>query len=151
MRIRTVSALIAVFCISSVASCASRTKYERKVLRVIADAKANTPDFAEHFDQDVSKEIVADYREILADDIEPKFEFSDGPKCVRAYWGNYAIDHSYYFFFEVQDGRTVISGIESSAGFGESLGHLFLMEHGNQRESVHETCETKNGDANGAG
>lgn len=124
---------------------ASRSAQERTLIRLFADARGDEAAFAAHFDPAMSRDRVRGLRGAFAHEPPPRFEHGRGPACVRAYWGDYFIDHSYYFYLRAIPGGFVVTDVASdSGGFGEAVGGLFATEHRAPAESEFDRCTAAN-------
>jgi len=124
---------------------ASRTPQERTLVRLFAAARGDEAAFAAHFDPAMSRDRVRGLRGLFAHEPTPKFEQGRGPVCVRAYWGEYFVDHAYYFYLRPIPGGYVVTDVASdSGGFGQALGGLFATEHRAPTESELDRCTAAN-------
>lgn len=112
--------------------------------RVFVDARRDDAAFAAHFDPGWSPEAVRGLRTALAQEGAPKFEQGRGPVCVRAYWGEWVIDHSYYFYLRPVGGGFVITDVASDRGFGPALASLGGTERRAPMKSEYDRCVAAN-------
>lgn len=122
----------------------SLTARERMVARVFADARRDEARFAAHFDPAMSPEVVRSLRASFARESAPKFEQGDGPVCVRAYWGEWVIDHSVYLYLRPSPGGFVVTEVASDAGSWAALGELAGTEHRASPASESDRCVAAN-------
>ena len=148
-KTRRVAPLIAVGTCLVALACGSSTRYERDVQRLFSDARNNDPNFALHFSKSFSPDDIAQYRQTFADKKPPKVELEDGPWCVRAYWGEYVIDESYFIFYALEESRRVIVSAQWDSGFGAAMGGLFSHGESNPGPSLYDRCVIANNAASG--
>lgn len=135
---------------STLPACgASLTAQERAVAQTFADARRDAAAFAAHFDPALAPGTLASWQASFAREAPPKFEQGRGPVCVRAYWGEYVIDHSYFLYLRGTPGGFVITEVVYDSGFGPALGSLGGTEHRARPPSEYERCLAANAAARG--
>lgn len=122
----------------------SLTARERMVTRMFADARRDEATFAAHFDPGMAREQVRALRDAFARESPPRFEQERGPVCVRAYWGEWVIDHGYYIYLRPSPGGFVVTDVESDSGFGPALASVGALEDRLPSVSVHDRCTAAN-------
>lgn len=136
---------LVVLAVALVPACgASPTARERTLIRMFADARGDEAAFAAHFDPGVPRDRVRTLREAFARESAPKFEHGRGPVCVRAYWGEYVIDRSYYVYLRAIPGGFVVTDVVFDTGFGPALAGVFAVEHHPPAVSEFDRCMAAN-------
>jgi len=121
------------------------------LLHTVTDAilgAAGLGDIGRHFPDTDVRFAGADsrvlLREAFARDPGRFASLGRGPVCVRAYWGEYVSDRSYYVYLRAIPGGFVVTDVVFDTGFGPALAGVFAVEHHPPAVSEFDRCMAAN-------